>query len=139
MTALPPPDGFIPHFKKSPFTDPFEPLYSRIDPAQISIGTWLREAHCNSRGLVHGGFVATLADNAMGLTCVSALKAEGREVTSLVTISLNVDYVGMAKIGDWIDTESTAIRLTKSLGFINGLIKANDRVIARATATFKIR
>jgi len=23
------PDGFVPHFRKSPVTDPWEPLYSR--------------------------------------------------------------------------------------------------------------
>ena len=92
MTDKSPPSGFEPHFRQSLFTDPWEPLYSKVEPRHVSIGTWLRDVHCNSRGLVHGGFVSTIADNAMGLTCVAGLRDDGREVKGLVTITLNVDF-----------------------------------------------
>lgn len=132
------PDGFAPHFKSSPFTKPWEPLYSRIGDNQIQIGTWLREVHCNSRGFVHGGFVSSIADNAMGLTCGHALQSAGREVSSLVTISLNVDFVGIARVGQWFETQSDVIRLTRAIGFINCLLKAEGEIVARATSNFKI-
>jgi acyl-coenzyme A thioesterase PaaI-like protein len=35
----------------------------------------LRAVHCNSRGFVHGGVIAALADNAMGLSFVRVFKA----------------------------------------------------------------
>ena len=52
------PDGFAPHFRKSPLTDPWEPIFSRRDTRKVIIGLKAREAHCNSRGMVHGGLIA---------------------------------------------------------------------------------
>lgn len=138
MSDQAPPQGFEPHFRKSPFTDPWEPLYSRADADQIRIGTWIRDVHCNSRGLVHGGFISSLADNSMGLTCGVCLQNESREFGSLVTVSLNLDFTGLAKVGQWIETDCNVVKLTRSLGFIGCLVSADGSVVARATANFKI-
>ena len=67
------PEGFEPHFRKSPFTDPWEPLYSRRGEKSVAIGLRLAKPHTNSRGLIHGGLIASLADNAMGYSCSQAL------------------------------------------------------------------
>ena len=138
MTDKSPPEGFEPHFRQSLFTDPWEPLYSKVEPRHVSIGTWLRGVHCNSRGLVHGGFVSTIADNAMGLTCVAGLRDDGREVKGLVTITLNVDFVGMAKLGQWLNIESEIVKLTRQIAFASCNVCADGEVIARANASFKI-
>ena len=136
MTNIP--ETYAPHFRKSAFTDPWEPLYSRVSPTQVSLGTVLRDAHCNSRGIIHGGFISAIADNAMGLTCVAQMKAQGRKVTSLVTVNLNVDFTGMAKIGEWIFTESEIVKLGGNLSFVRCQLKTPDAIVARANATFKI-
>ena len=96
------PEGFEPHFLKSPFTDPWEPLYSRRTEKAVIMGLRLAKPHTNARGLIHGGLIASLADNAMGYSCVQAM---GRNV-SLVTISLTVDFTGSAEIGQWLAVES---------------------------------
>jgi len=134
-----PPKGFKPHTRRSPFTDPFEPLFARIDERQYALGTRLREVHCNSRGLVHGGFIAAIADNAMGLSCGLALTQGGRKVTGMVTVNLSVDYVGQAKVGDWLETDSTVVKLGGSLAFLETRLISGDTVVARANATFKIK
>lgn len=132
------PETYAPHFRKSAFTDPWEPLYSRVDAEQISLGTVLRDAHCNSRGIIHGGFISAIADNAMGLSCVQIMKEQGREVKSLVTVNLNVDFTGMAKVGEWIATDSEVVKLGGSLGFVRTRLVTEKGVIARANATFKL-
>ena len=63
------PAGFEPHFRKSPFSDPWEPLYSKRTDKAVSMGLRLGKAHTNARGFIHGGLIASLADNAMGLSC----------------------------------------------------------------------
>ena len=136
MTSIP--SDYAPHFRKSAFTDPWEPLYSLITPEQISLGTILRDAHCNSRGIIHGGFISAIADNAMGLSCVQIMKGEGRDVKSLVTVNLSVDFTGMAKIGDWIATDSEVVKLGGSLGFVRTRLVTDASIIARANATFKL-
>ena len=136
------PDGFVPHFKKSRVTDPWEPLYSRTLLAAVQIGVRLREEHCNSRGFVHGGVIAALADNAMGLSFWQVTKAgaEGnRELPKgAVTVSLNIDYATTANTGQWLQIEPRVIRAGRSMDFVDALITADGTVIARASATFRV-
>jgi uncharacterized protein (TIGR00369 family) len=128
------PAGFEPHFRKSPFTDPWEPLYSQRTDKAVILGLRLAAPHTNSRGLIHGGLIASLADNAMGYSCAQAL---GWEV-SMVTINLSVDYVGSAGIGQWLSVESDVIKSGRTVSFAHCLVRADDVVIARANATFHV-
>ena len=129
-----PPEGFAPHYRKSPVTEPWEPLYSRKIEGAVQIGLHLRQAHCNSRGFLHGGVIAALADNAMGLSCGTVLPS----IEGLVTVSLGVDYVGSATIGQWIQIGPRVVKVGKSMAFADALITADGAVIARANATFRV-
>ena len=134
MTATDIPEGFEPHFRKSPFTDPWEPLYSKKTDKSVSIGLRLARPHTNSRGLIHGGLIASLADNSMGYSCGQAMGW----TTSFVTVSLAVDYIGSAQIGQWLAVECEVIRTGSTLCFAQSLIKADNVVIARANGTFRV-
>lgn len=129
-----PPAGFAPHFRQSPLTDPWEPLYSRRDGDALIIGVEVREPHCNSRGLAHGGLVAALADNAMGLACV--LSREG--LGGIVTVNLSVDYLGAARQGDWLEIAARPVRVGRSLAFAEAQVSAAGKPVARATAVFSV-
>jgi uncharacterized protein (TIGR00369 family) len=128
------PQGFEPHFRKSPLTDPWEPLFSKRTERAVIIGLRLAKAHTNARGLVHGGLIAALADNAMGYSCAQATGW----TTSYVTVTLSVDYISSAKIGQWLAVECAVIKTGSTLCFAQSLIKADDAVIARANATFRV-
>jgi uncharacterized protein (TIGR00369 family) len=128
------PAGFEPHFRKSPFTDPWEPLYSKRTDKAVIMGLRLAKAHTNARGLIHGGLIASLADNAMGYSCAQVMGW----TTSFVTVSLAVDFVRSAKIGQWLAVECDVIRTGSTLCFAQSLIKADEVVIARASATFRV-
>src|SRR6476469_6809629 len=91
------PEGFAPHFRKSPLTDPWEPLYANKTDKAVILGLRLAKPHTNGRGLIHGGLIAALADNAMGYSCAQTMGW----TTSLVTISLAVDFIGTAQVGQW--------------------------------------
>jgi uncharacterized protein (TIGR00369 family) len=134
MTVTDVPAGFEPHFRKSPFTDPWEPLYSKKTDNAVSIGLRLVNAHTTARGLIHGGLIASLADNAMGYSC--ALMTGW--TTSFVTVSLAVDFVGSAQIGQWLAVECEVIKTGKTICFAQSLIRADDAVIARANGTFRV-
>jgi uncharacterized protein (TIGR00369 family) len=127
-------DGFEPHFRKSPLTDPWEPIYSKRTDRAVVMGLRLAKPHTNARGLIHGGLIAALADNAMGYSCAQATGW----TTSFVTISLSVDFIGSAEIGQWLAIESEVIRTGSTICFAQSLIKADDAVIARANATFRV-
>jgi uncharacterized protein (TIGR00369 family) len=128
------PEGFEPHFRKSPFTDPWEPLYSRRTDKAVIMALRLARPHTNARGLIHGGLIASLADNAMGYSCGLTLGG----TFSLVTIGLAVDFTGSAQIGQWLAVEPDVIKTGSTICFAQSLIKADDVVIARANATFRV-
>lgn len=139
MTVTPPPEGFEPHFRRSPLTDPWEPIYSRRMADRVVMGLHAREAHTNSRGMVHGGLIAALADNAMGLSCVQVLQAKGfRPEGGLVTVSLAIDYVGAAKLGQWVEVDTRYVKTGRTLCFAQAFVMADGDVIARADARFRI-
>jgi uncharacterized protein (TIGR00369 family) len=128
------PDGFERHFRQSPLTDPWEPLYSKKTEKAVIMGLRLARPHTNARGLIHGGLIAALADNAMGYSCAHAMGW----ASSLVTISLAIDFVGSAEIGQWLSIESEVIRTGSTICFAQSLIKADEAVIARASGTFRV-
>ncbi|MEO0681647.1 MAG: PaaI family thioesterase [Pseudomonadota bacterium] len=136
--AAAPPEGFERHARRSPVTDPWEPLWSRLDEAgALQLGLRLAEPHCNSRGFAHGGVIAALADNAMGLTYVGALRARGRDGVSAVTVSLSLDYVAAGRLGQWLQVSPVLIRAGGVLGFVEARIEADGETAARASATFR--
>ena len=128
------PEGFAPHFRKSPLTDPWEPLYSGTTEEAVIIGLRAGEAHTNSRGLVHGGLISALADNAMGLSAGLGLNAAG----GLVTVSLAIDFLGVAKPGQWLEFTTAYAKRGKTLCFAQLFVTADGETVARANATFRV-
>ena len=128
------PDGFARHPRSSPLTEPWEPIFSRATADAVIIGLRLAKPHTNSRGIVHGGLIATLADNAMGLSCSVQMKEPQR----LVTISLNVDYLASANIGQWLAVETDFVKLGGSICYAQCLVTADGEPCARANATFML-
>ncbi|MGY4157057.1 uncharacterized protein (TIGR00369 family) [Bradyrhizobium sp. USDA 4461] len=94
----------------------------------------LARPHTNGRGLIHGGLIAALADKAMGYSCGQATGW----TTSYVTISLTVDFVGSANVGQWLSIESDVIKTGSTICFAQTLIKADGVTIARASGTFRV-
>jgi acyl-coenzyme A thioesterase PaaI-like protein len=70
----------------------------------------------------------------MGYSCAQATGWR----SSFVTISLAVDFTGSAEIGQWLAVESEVIRTGSTICFAQCLVKADDAVIARASATFRV-
>jgi uncharacterized protein (TIGR00369 family) len=131
-TAIP--AGFARHFRQSPVTDAWEPLYSLKRDDVIVIGFRSDNRHTNSRGFVHGGVITSLADNAMGLSCGVNLGA----AASLITVALSIDFVGTARQSQWIEIAPALLKLGKTLCFAECRVTADNDLCARASATFRV-
>lgn len=130
--AVPP--GFERHFRQSPLTDPWEPLYSRKTDDSVILGLVAEAAHTNSRGFVHGGLISALADNAMGLSCGVRLGGGA----SLVTVNLTLDFLGTARIGQWLEFSTVFVRPGGTLSFTQAFVTADGEPCARANAVFRM-
>jgi len=127
------PSGFARHFRQSPVTDAWEPLYSKQSDAKVVLGLRIRECHTNARGLAHGGLIYALADNAMGLSCASQFSTPH----GLLTVNLSIDFMGVAKIGDWLEFDTVFTKVGATLCFAQAYITADGVACAKASATFR--
>ena len=129
------PEGFQAIPRLSPFNALVGPLYERRLGDQVSIGLRIEEKHSNSRGVCHGGLLATLADLALGYAMVAKTGGKGG---GFVTAHLAVDYAGAARIGDWIESAVEIQRMGKRLAFANCYLMCGDKRIVRASAIFAL-
>ncbi len=126
------PAGFEPLQRTSPFSALVGPLHTKGEGAGRVIGLLVEDKHCNSRGIVHGGLLATLADLALGYT-IAFLSNPPK---SAVMASLTIDYVGSARVGDWLEVHTDFQKSGGRLTFANCYVHAGDARIVRASAVF---
>ena len=126
------PEEFRKIERLSPFNALVGPLYERRNADGVSIGLVIEQKHTNSRGICHGGVLATLADLALGY----AMLAKSGDKGGFLTAHLAVDYAGAAKVGDWIESQVEIQRVGARLAFANCYLVAGGRPIVRASAIF---
>jgi acyl-coenzyme A thioesterase 13 len=128
------PREFRPLFRTSPVLDLIGPLYCRGEGVDLVIGLRVEAKHCNARGTVHGGILATLADVALGYT----MAFSSTPPSNLVTANLTLDFAGTAKIGDWLEAHVDVQKRGSRLSFANCYITVNEQRIVRASAVFLV-
>jgi acyl-coenzyme A thioesterase 13 len=128
------PEGYQPLFRTSPYVELIGPLYSRGEGAALQIGLRAERKHCNQRGTVHGGILATLADIALGYAMAFATTPPA----NLVTANLSLDFAGAARDGDWLETRVDIQKQGSRLAFGNCYITRDGERIVRASAVFLV-
>jgi uncharacterized protein (TIGR00369 family) len=127
------PDGFSEVVMENPFVDLIGPIYSNEETGTIEIGMFADERHKNPGGVVHGGLLMTMMDNLMGATVFSVIRPR-----FAATVSLNCDFLSSTNPGEWISGTGQVTRHTRSMVFIRGELRADDRPVLSASGIFKI-
>ena len=105
----------------------------RVDYAEMTLQ--VGPQHLNRLSIPHGGVLATLLDSAAGFAVAFS---EGPErPQTLVTLSINVLFLGQARLGDTIVTRGRRIGGGKTIAYASAEATVDDRPIARAEAVFK--
>lgn len=132
MTQIP--AGFKPLPSASPFNELVGPLHEKRGEGVIALGLRVEMKHSNSRGICHGGVLATLADLALGYGMMAKTGGRG----GFVTAQLSIDYAGSAQIGDWIHSEVEVQRVGSRLAFANGYLCVGENRILRMSGIFAL-
>lgn len=126
-----------PRFELFPFNSPFlaliGPVYSKPNDAGITIGFRIEERHCNRRGTVHGGMLTSVADVTLGYSAGS-----GQVDVQLTTIALNIEYLGPAQVGRWIECAGSVTKFGRSIAHARCVVTSDAREVARATGMFLV-
>ena len=128
------PEGFEPIFRSSPYLELLGPIYNKKVDGGLIIGLRAQDKHCNARGLVHGGVFSSLADVALGYNAAF----QGKEPTPMVTANLSIDYVGAAKLDEWIEIHTDVQKVGRSMAFANCYFLVGNKRIVRASGVFSV-
>jgi uncharacterized protein (TIGR00369 family) len=79
------------------------PWFEKIDNGRAIRGFLPGPLHANALGIVHGGMLAAFLDSAMGTAVWHTLKRRA------VTLRLSLDYLGPARVGDWLQAEGDVV------------------------------
>ncbi|MCY1404630.1 Thioesterase superfamily protein [compost metagenome] len=90
--------------------------------------------HLNSLRIVHGGYLATLADSAFGVIFKRQFDLE----VPPVTVSLSVDYLGAVREGEWLEAHVEILKFGRSFASASCLLKVGERLVLRASGTFTV-
>ena len=137
LTCNPPqPEGWSLFNLRGGYIDRNGPLFYRLDEKDgLILGMRVEHRHCNPRGVGHGGWIMTFADMMLPMATHQHPKV-GRKF--LPTISLSTDFLAPAPLGAWLTGRTQVLRVTRNLVFAQGLVFADETLIARVNGVFKI-
>ena len=107
------------------------PLYFRTADGAYAFRAG--QKHANLIGVVHGGMLMSFADRALGETAMRA--ADG---ANCVTIQLEMKFIAVGRLGDWIEVRPQVVKRTGSLVFMRGEVRDGTRLVASADGVWKI-
>ena len=109
------------------------PLWARPEGDGWAYGVLAEAHHANGHGIVHGGMLVTLLDNALGLT---VWQAAGRR--PCVTMQLNTQFLAAARPGDFLEARGEVLRLANTVVFVRGTLMVGERLVAAADGVWKV-
>jgi uncharacterized protein (TIGR00369 family) len=91
-------------------------------------------------GVIHGGVITALLDNASGMAVRSEPEASNGEERSMATLDLRIDYMRPAQPREDLFAEAHCYRMTSNVAFVRAIAYHSDRndPIASSVATFML-
>jgi len=108
-------------------------LFRTISENEYEFKATIKKNHLNRAGITHGGFIAALVDSGVG--------AAARRVTDgspCVTISLELKFISMVKLGQELVGKTKIQKKTKSMVFLTCELTVANKIVATASGVWKI-
>ena len=135
------PDSAIPQgFARADFTPGFldhgGPYYLGPEADGVRLmGLLIGPHHINYQNAAHGGVISTFADVALS----HAIHDAERPRLAPATVTLTVNYLSPAKLGDWLEARVRIDRLGGRMGYTSGGIWRGAEQIAAMSGVFAYR
>lgn len=99
-----------------------------INHATGEVAARILPEHTNPLGITHGGFLATLADTALG----AWIRVQGKLELPPATAELSIDYISPARPGQWISARVEIHKLGRTLINASLSLLDGERLVVRA-------
>lgn len=128
-----PPPGFVRATNRGPFSTLNGPYFHReTGDETVQQAFFALERHINGVGIVHGGMLSAFTDGLL-----AGAVGHGAKMGA-VTIHLSIDFLHMARKGDWVIGEARMTKAGKDVAFAEGRLHARGVDVLRATGVFKL-
>ena len=129
----PPPDGFVLAEGRGLFSTHNGPYFVRHGESDLVEQAFFSlPRHCNGVGIVHGGMLSAFMDGVLAGAVWKGAKKRA------VTIHLSIDFLHMARAGEWVQGEARLTRATRDVAFAEGRAYVGGHDVVRASGVFKI-
>ena len=129
----PPPEGFVRQAHRGEFSAHNGPTFHRLsNPGIAEHAFYILPRHTNGLGVLHGGMLSGFLDSLLGAAVFRATERTG------MTIHLSVDFLRMARKGEWLQGEARMTHATREVAFAEGRAFVGARVVGRASGVFKL-
>ena len=108
-------------------------LFRNISDNEFEFKSTINENHLNAAEITHGGYLSALIDAGAGTAA-----HRSAENAPCVTISLDIKFIGVSKIGDEIIGNVKILKKTKTLIFLFCELKCNNKIITSASGIWKM-
>jgi uncharacterized protein (TIGR00369 family) len=100
----------------------------------------LEEKHMNPNGVVHGGVVTTLMDEAAGHAIVTIRGLEAMAETPHATVDMSVSLLSGARVGDELVCQARTLRVGRAVAFAEAEVRrrGSDDLVAKGAFTYVI-
>jgi uncharacterized protein (TIGR00369 family) len=103
--------------RQSPFVELIGGRQEEMSDGYVRLSLMLEERHMNPNGVMHGGVITTLMDEAAGGVIASVRGIEAMEAAPHATVDMNVSFLSGARPGDELVVEGRALRVGRSAAF----------------------
>ena len=108
-------------------------MFRNVSENEYEFKSKINEYHLNAAGITHGGYLSALVDAGAG---TAAHRSANN--APCVTISLELKFIGVSKLGDEIIGNVKILKKTKTLVFLFCELKCNNKIITSASGVWKI-
>jgi uncharacterized protein (TIGR00369 family) len=115
------------------FVEHIGPLWTRRNEDDWQYGILIAPQHLNPMGVVHGGLLMTLIDNAISTV---AWEAVGR--LPCLTAQMDHHFMGSVKLGQFVIGRARVAKKTSSLIFMQGFLSVEGDDILMCNSMMKI-
>jgi uncharacterized protein (TIGR00369 family) len=107
---------------------------------RVRYSLMIEEKHTNPNGVLHGGVLTSLMDEATGAAIVSVRGVEIMETAPHATVEMNVSFMAGVRPGDRIIIDAKTLRVGRSVAFAEAEVRreGRDDLVAKGRFTYVI-
>jgi acyl-coenzyme A thioesterase 13 len=110
------------------------------EEGRVVMSIKLEDRHMNPGGVLHGGVLTTLMDEATAHAIFTVRGLEGMAEAPLATVDMNVSFLAAARPGDELECEARTLRVGRAVAFAEAEVRRRGRgdLVAKGRFTYAI-